>query len=465
MQEMILEPARETPVAGEFDICVIGGSCTGVFAAVSAARLGAQVALVEHHGQLGGVATSRLVNVWHSIFDESGDRQIIGGLSLELIERLKAVDGVIDKGHNENYQFVLNSACLAIALDQLVLEHPSIQTFLHTRFVACARGSSGDPEAALIEDIGGRRAIRASFFIDASGDSVMARTMGLPFIKEDSLQPPTMAAILCGLDKLAATNPDRNIRRAVYDSAYPDALPEGFYWDSPVPGTMDSLRQVFATRVHHTDCGDPDQLSRAEMEGRKQVRDMVNIYRREFIGGSQVGLVALPACIGIRETRKTLCEYTLSETDILEGVPFNDTIGNGSYRVDIHDSDGPGILFRYMDGRQVWRSPTKRNEGRWREERQSNPTYYQIPYRCLVPKNSRNLLVAGRAIGADRGAFGAIRVMINCNQTGEAAGVAAWQSLKDGVEAKAVDISKVRNLLRNAGSILFPSSETRESFR
>ncbi len=79
MMQTLREPGRDVPVVDEFDICVVGGSCTGVFAAVRAARLGARVAIIENNGFFGGVATASQVNIWHTIFDTSGERQIIGG--------------------------------------------------------------------------------------------------------------------------------------------------------------------------------------------------------------------------------------------------------------------------------------------------------------------------------------------------------------------------------------------------
>ncbi|NLF32215.1 MAG: FAD-dependent oxidoreductase, partial [Planctomycetes bacterium] len=98
--DVIEEPPLRTPVAGRFDVCVIGGSCTGVFAAVQAARMGASVALVEDQGLWGGVATAGLVNIWHSVFDTTYTRQIIGGLTQEVVDRLLARGGAAINDYN-----------------------------------------------------------------------------------------------------------------------------------------------------------------------------------------------------------------------------------------------------------------------------------------------------------------------------------------------------------------------------
>ena len=104
----IKEPAKDIKVAAEVDICVIGGSCTGVFAAVRAARLGAKVAVIEKQNCFGGTATSGMVNVWHSLHNISGSKQIIAGLTLETIERLKSQGGC-EEINNVNSAFRLDT--------------------------------------------------------------------------------------------------------------------------------------------------------------------------------------------------------------------------------------------------------------------------------------------------------------------------------------------------------------------
>ncbi|MCH5378214.1 MAG: FAD-dependent oxidoreductase, partial [Planctomycetes bacterium] len=114
----------KTPIVHKCDICVIGGSCTGVFAAIRAAQLGATVALVENNGFFGGVATAGLVNIWHSIYDTAGQKQIIGGLTVEVIERLLRRDAaVVYAPSNPSRYAVFNSAELILELDDLVSEH------------------------------------------------------------------------------------------------------------------------------------------------------------------------------------------------------------------------------------------------------------------------------------------------------------------------------------------------------
>lgn len=167
-------------------------------------------------------------------------------------------------------------------------------------------------------------------------------------------------------------------------------------------------------------------------------------------------MAALPARIGIRESRHAVCLHTLTEEEVLGGKRFPDAIANGTYRVDIHYPDRPGLVFRYLDGTEehvIPGQPTRR--GRWRPEGGGCPPFYQVPYASLVPRGARNVLVAGRLVDADRGAFGAVRVMINCNQMGQAAGTAAWLALRDGAGVADVSPEELRATLRKQGAIVF----------
>jgi len=186
------------------------------------------------------------------------------------------------------------------------------------------------------------------------------------------------------------------------------------------------------TRVFGANCADADQLTRAEIEGRRQVSVICDLLREHFMDGKGVPLAWLPAKIGIRETRHARCVHTLTEAELLSGKRFPDAIGNGTYPVDIHSAGGEGVTFRHL----------------------KDKPYYQIPYASLVPKKARNVLVAGRGIDADEGAFGAVRVMVNCNQMGQAAGAAAWLALDSSKDVDKVDVDKLRATLKKQGAVV-----------
>jgi len=440
------EPARDVPVWGKYDLCVLGGSCTGVFAAVRAARLGLSVAIVERLGCFGGVATLSLVNVWHSPLDEIFEKPVLAGLTIELMERLKRRGSVTVRERSPHWAWAFNSAEMQIELDELVREH-RIAPWLHTAFAA-PHVEDGRLAAVLVETKSGRGALRARFFIDATGDGDLCHRLGLETYRSAHRQPSTTCALFSGWAGLGSTDWQKLVR----DHGADYGLPEGFAWGVTVPGS--DLYMLAGTRVY-PDCSTAEGLAAAEIEGRRQVRAIQDLLRRHA-PEARISLQGLPARLGIRETRHVRCLHQLTGDELLAGRHFPDAIANGSYRVDIHHDDKPGLTFRYLDGRQSFIRPGfPPVEDRWRPASRENPTYYQIPYRSLVPRGPHgNVLAAGRFIDADELAHGAIRVMVNLNQTGEAAGVAATLALKQGRRAAEVDPAELRGALAEGGSIM-----------
>jgi len=199
-----------------------------------------------------------------------------------------------------------------------------------------------------------------------------------------------------------------------------------------------------------------EDLTSAEIEGRRKVRALLDVIRKYAPEDSAVHLAALAATIGIRETRRICARYRLSGDDVLSGRHFDDAIANGSYPVDTHHADGAGITFRYLDGTQ--RVVPERGQppivGRWRDPLPVDPTFYQVPLRSLMQERVPNLMLAGRMLDADRTAFSAVRVMVNTNQTGEAAGVAAWLALDEALPVQDVNPARVRQTLAAGGSVI-----------
>jgi hypothetical protein len=442
---IITEPERNVPVIYEADLCVIGGSCTGVFAAVRAARLGLRVVIIEKQNSFGGVATQGLVNCWHSLMDTEFKREIIAGLTREVITRLKKRDAVKEIPHNRAMGFILNTEELKIELDALVCEN-KVKPYLHT-FFTFPYVKDGQLRGVIVENKSGRGVILGKIFIDATGDGDVAARLGIPFTIRRYSQPPTMCARIYGVEGL-------DIGELIRKHGEEYGLPNDWGWRGGVVG-IPGVTFHAETHVFDVNCVDANDLTKAEIEGRRSVRAYMDIIRK-YTDRKPV-LVALASHVGIRETRHIHCLYRLTEQDVLNGVSFEDAIGYGSYCVDIHHEDRAGITFRYLDGTElVLENDMKPRKGRWRAETSVNPTFYQIPYRTMVPEQyNSNLLVCGRAIDTDAGAFGAIRVMVNTNQTGEAAGVAAYCALASGVAVSKVDIQKLRKLLAEGGSIIF----------
>ena len=435
---------EDVRVVDEADICVLGGSCTGVFAAVRAARLGARVVIVEKQNHFGGVATATCT--WHSLFDTVCKKRIIAGLTEETIERLRQRDAVnvIDSDESKGFEF--RPGELKIVLDELVVQG-GITPYLHTLFCS-PFVEDGHLRGVVIENKSGRGVIKARMFIDATGDGDLCARLGLPEYRYDALLPPTTCAFIDHWSSTDNVNLGAEIRKCGKEYG----IEPGFVWGSLLPQT--DIYMLAGTRVCDVDCSDADDLTQAEIEGRRQVKAIMELLRARH-PELKARLHDFPSSIGIRDTRHVRCQYQLLGTDVLEGRRFEDAIANGSYRVDIHHQDKAGIRFMYLDGRTVYHQPGLPSEhGRWRAPKDSDPTFYQVPLRSLIPGQFDNLILAGRMLDADKTAFSAVRVMVNTNQMGEAAGVAAYLALSGGTAVERVDADKVRGTLARGGSIM-----------
>jgi hypothetical protein len=436
--------ASNLPVINDVDICVLGGSCTGVFAAVRASRLGARVAIVEKQNAFGGVATSGLVNIWHSLFNTEVNKQIIAGLTSEIIERLAKRDQVKNYAEDKKGAWRLNTQELKIELDELVLES-GIKPFLHTLFSEPYLDENGNLSGVIVDSKSGRGIIKARYFIDATGDGDLSYRLGLKSYLHDFLQPPTTCAYIEGFD-------EEKFNSLLKQYGKEFNIPDGFVWGAKVPSTNSYM--LAGTRIYGVNCSNAEELTKAEFEGRRQIRAILDMIRK-YDSNLHAGLVGLPSYIGIRETRHIECLYQVSDNDALYGKNFEDAIANGSYVLDLHHQDKPGITFRYLDGTQRYSRPGYPDEkSRWRKEIAVNPTYYQVPLRSLIPKKIQNLIVAGRMLDASMISFSGIRVMVNMNQLGEAAGVTSFLALHQNKKIRDVSSKDVRNELAKGGSII-----------
>lgn len=452
MNEILL-PAERVKVAAEADICVVGGSCTGVFAAVRAARLGAKVILLERQNRFGGVATLGLVGMWHTLFDITGKKQIIAGLTFEMLERMEKMQGASPFRKAAPNGIRINTEILTMELDRLIQEQPNIRVFLNCAFSTAITNPDGSIEAVVAENKSARFAIRAKMFIDASGDGVLCKKAGVAMRRVESPQPPTSCARFSGWK--FPTGFDLRTCMEKYRAELPD-LPCGYYWGMDIPGS--ALHMLAGTRIFNCDCDDADQITAAEMEARRQIYAVLKMLKKE-LPDLPIALETLPAALGIREGLHIQAVTQLKGADMLSGKHFPDAIANGTYPSDVHSDQDDSLTFKFMDGSQIIHTKGKSiPTGRWLPEGQVLP-YYQIHLRCHIPAKIPNLLAAGRMLDADREAFGAVRVMVNLNQCGEAVGVAAFQALQQNVSVHNLDYAQIRNLLEKGGSIVLPAQK------
>ncbi|CUH75253.1 putative FAD-binding dehydrogenase [Tritonibacter multivorans] len=446
----ITEPARDIPVVHETDVLVVGSGPGGLAAALAAARAGVEVTLLERFGCFGGNITTVGVEgfAWyrHEATVEAG------GIGWEFEERAKAMGAAVPESQSLSYE--LDSEGFKLVADRLV-EEAGIHPMLHRQFVAPIM--EGDAICGVIvESKVGREAILAKRVIDATGDADIAHRAGAATIKTpvEEMQAASVMFHVAGVDKTAFMEGVKSDPQTYADwssgewqvetDGKEDAMFSPFLRKpfemaqaagvipaelNTIGGTWgavhDSGEMTYMNLVHLGGCDgtDPDSLTQYEIEGRRQAMLAIEALRRFTPGCDGVRLRNFGMTIGIRDTRKIDAVYNMTEDDARHQGRFEDTIG---------------IYPEFIDGYGVLILPTT---GR----------YMQVPYRSMLPKGVRNLLVAGRAIGGDKIAHAATRNMACCAVAGQGAGVAAALSIKSGRDLDAVDLNAVQSTLADQG--------------
>ena len=448
------EAPRQVPVIHEADVCVVGGSATGVFAAVRAARLGASVVIVEAQNSFGGVATNGLVSVWHSFLNTDGNKQVIAGLSEEVLDRLPLFDHKVGNGSSHFF----NPIELKCELDRLLVES-KVKMYLHTMYTGVSL--DGDRiDAIFVENKDGRGAIRAKFFIDATGDGDICRDLGIERFENEHIQPPSYVFLMQGRDDFLKTyirNETSDVTTHLMNMhAKEFDIEPDWGWATAVPG-LKKIKMRANTHVFGLQCAKADDLTEAELVGREKMRKICRLLRKYGDPDEDYSLVGDCSYIGIRDTYHYKTKLQADHIELLLGKSYEDNIMCGTYNIDVHH-DEHGITFMHFDG--TYSTELTSGEviyGNWREEKGISkdipiPTYYQLPFRCLVGERYENIIAAGRMINAVAPAFGALRVMVNLNQIGEAAGVAAYLAIDQGKSVQELSGAEVARTLSRGGS-------------
>ena len=298
----------------------------------------------------------------------------------------------------------------------------------------CNKKNGNKIEAVTVSNVSGTYDISGEVFIDATGDANLSYMAGVPFRmgrKSDGLcQPMTLCGRVGGVD----VEGYRAIRPEI-DALYKQYQAEGKIKNPR--GDVLLLRNIHegvvhfnTTRVIKMDPTNAEDVTRAEIIAREQTFEILDFLRENFEPFKNCTLLSTGMQIGVRESRQIIGEYTLTKEDLLACTKFEDGIAACCYSMDIHSPDGSETTLHHF----------KIGE------------YYTIPYRTLVPKDSENLLVAGRCLSAEHEAQASARVMATVCTLGEAAGVAASVSLDDKTTVKNVDVQKVRSILRQKGA-------------
>lgn len=424
------------PVAYETDVLVVGGGPAGVGAALAAAREGMSVLVVEQFNCLGGVAGAG--GHGHiSVYCAWGQQtRTVGGIALDIARN------IVDSGFGTmNYHGTFFEVeGLKLVLERMA-ESAGVQLLYHTFFCESIV-DDGKVVGAVTQNKSGRQAVLAKRVIDCTGDGDVAASAGAPFEMgrpaDGKCQPMTLMFTIGGVDwpKVEAWRTDYQMTH-VWEQAQRNGDMEpfqttimGFWW---TPTRPDQVGINF-THITGMDSTNADDLTSATIEGRRQAFHMIPVFRKYVPGMEDCYLISTPNTVGIRESRRILGDVILTEQDMLAGREWDDSIGYGSFFIDIHNIDGAG-----MD-----RTEYKPDLG----------FKYQIPYRILVPRGVENLLTAGRCVSVTHLGLGSIRVMAQCILTGEAAGTAAALSIRQGVCPRSVDVEALQTALRAGGAVI-----------
>lgn len=395
-----------------YDICILGSGPAGIASALAARRLGAKVLIVERNGVLGGMSTAGMLNTWcgdaySSVFEYICSRTTknFGKRRIYSPEELKVL--LIEMLTEAKVDILLHSLVTGVECDNGILK----EVHIHTK--------------------SGEIAISAGSFIDCTGDGDVAALSGVAFDKgrDDGLmQPMTVEFTVCGVDSeravfTGAMTPERKAKMQEYLADGRVSFPVGLIilLEAIEPG----VAFVNMTNVINVDGTNVFDQTRAELEARRQIPQIVRFLRENVPGYENCHAIASAAYAGARETRRIKGRYTLTANDIQEGTVFEDWIADGAkYCFGIHNPNGK------LEKDFVAPHDTKRR--------------YSIPYGCITPEGMKNLLVAGRCISGDYFAHSSYRVMPICFAMGEGAGTCAAIAMRDGVNSAELSRTQIK---------------------
>jgi hypothetical protein len=445
----VRESAREVLVVAETDVLVVGSGPGGLAAAISSAREGVETLLVERFGCLGGNITA--VGVEGIAWYRKENTTDVEGIGIEFEQRAKAMGATSPEPQSKSE--AINADMFKYVADVLVQE-ANVRPLLHSVAID-AIVDDGAIKGVIVHNKSGRQAILAKRVIDASGDADLAFFTGAPLRKtpREDMLPVTVMFSCTGVNKqrfleYVRENPssykdwgknwdiqkggkDDDLFSPYLEQPFDRAREEGVIPAglTSIGGTWstisDSGEATYLNMIHMTEYDGTDvwDLTRAEIDGRYQALQAIKALNRYAPGFEGAKLRTYGMTLGVRDTRKIIGRYELTEDDVRNEARFDDSIG---------------IFPEFIDGYGVLVLP-------------SSARYFQIPYGALVPQKVANLLVAGRCIAGDKISHASVRNMMCCTVTGQGAGVAAAVSVKDGVDVGAVNINRVQKALLKQG--------------
>ncbi|MBO5274978.1 MAG: FAD-dependent oxidoreductase [Clostridia bacterium] len=439
---------REISLHDEWDVIVMGGGPAGVAASVAAAREGKKTLLLEATGALGGMSTMGMVPTWCPFSDK--EKIIYRGIGERILMEGKKFTPHVPK---EKIDWVpIQYENLKVIYDDL-MEEFGVKVIFNT-VLSAVDASDGRVNALIVTNKAGLSAYSAKVYIDCTGDADLAYFAGAETVKGEesdatALQPSTHCFTLGNVDMekykkgpwLHTFNERSPIYPIIADPEFPHITDAHICIDVTLgPGTVG----FNAGHINELDATDPEAVSAALMLGRKKAHEMLAGMKKYHPEGAfdKAYVQNTAPLMGIRESRRVVCDYKLTIDDYMKRRTFPDEIARNCYYIDLHRSEeqhaaaaasgddvGDNLYQHYEKGES-----------------------HGIPYGCLAVKGFTNMLVAGRTIWCDRRLQASVRVMPNCFTTGEAAGIAASLAIDGTNDIHTISTDALREKLLSHGA-------------
>jgi hypothetical protein len=378
-----------------------------------------------------------VLDTFYGFYIPGNDAQrVVGGLPWEIVERLRARGMIIERpsSYGAGQAVTYDPPTLQVVWEQAALE-AGVRLRLHTFCVDVLQSADGQISGLVVAGKSGLGIIEGRVFIDSSGDADLCFRAGVPFQpagEDGPAQSLTTTFRIAHVDQARAETVKRAdltamMREANQNGGFRLPREEGSVHRTPLPGVV----ATNMTRVAFVDGTDPAILTAAEVEGRSQAIEYARFLRERVPGYEQSYIINFSTQIGIRETRRVYGEYRLTREDVLSASSFDDAIARCGAPIEDHHA-GSDTRWEYL--------PSGRT--------------YDIPLRCLLPRNLKNVLIAGRCLSASHDAHASVRSMGQCMAMGQAVGTVAALAVRESIAPKDLPIQQIQARLRADGALI-----------